>query len=75
MLIITGDIIAQQLKITGIVQGVGFRPFIFRLANKYKLVGSIKNHGSHVLVFVQGDKKMLQILSLQYRNKSQYWQK
>ncbi len=49
-------IVAKQLKITGLVQGVGFRPFVFRLANKHNLVGNIKNCGSHVELFVQGDK-------------------
>lgn len=50
------DILAQQLQITGLIQGVGFRPFIYRLANKNKLSGNIKNCGSHVDILAQGHR-------------------
>ncbi len=51
------DVIAQQLHITGRVQGVGFRPFVYRLANKCQLSGNIKNCGSHVDILIQGNKE------------------
>ncbi len=54
------SIIAQQLRITGLVQGVGFRPFIYRLANKNKLLGNIKNCASHVDILVQGDREKIE---------------
>jgi hydrogenase maturation protein HypF len=41
------------------VQGVGFRPFVFRLALKHRLVGFVKNSGSQVLVEVQGSASAL----------------
>ncbi|BCU68829.1 carbamoyltransferase HypF [Stygiolobus caldivivus] len=47
-----------KLTITGIVQGVGFRPFIFRIARKSGLRGYVKNlGGSEVEVLIQGDKQ------------------
>ena len=47
----------QRLHITiiGCVQGVGFRPFIYRLANQYHLAGHIRNTNSGVEIVVQGD--------------------
>jgi hydrogenase maturation protein HypF len=39
---------------TGIVQGVGFRPFIYRLAARNGLVGFVQNRPDGVLVEVQG---------------------
>jgi len=34
-----------KIKVTGIVQGVGFRPFIYRLAVKNSLKGYVRNKG------------------------------
>ncbi len=39
---------------TGIVQGVGFRPFIYRLAVRYSLSGFVQNRPDGVLVEIQG---------------------
>lgn len=35
-----------QIIITGIVQGVGFRPFLYNLARQHKLKGEIQNTGN-----------------------------
>ena len=43
-----------QLHITGIVQAVGFRPFIFRLATEYGLAGWVSNGSDGVRIEVQG---------------------
>lgn len=43
-----------QIRITGIVQGVGFRPFIFRLAKQLQLPGWIRNDGMGVTLEVEG---------------------
>jgi len=39
-----------ELRIKGKVQGVGFRPFVWILANQYKLNGDVNNDGQGVLV-------------------------
>lgn len=39
-----------ELRIKGKVQGVGFRPFVWLLANQYKLSGDVNNDGQGVLV-------------------------
>lgn len=48
-------ITALVVKISGIVQGVGFRPFIHRLATRYSLSGYVKNlGGSEVEIRIEG---------------------
>lgn len=48
-------ITARKLIITGLVQGVGFRPFIHRLAVKHRLKGYVRNiGGSEVEVWLEG---------------------
>lgn len=44
-----------RIKITGIVQGVGFRPFVYRLAQSLELSGWVRNGSEGVLVEVQGE--------------------
>lgn len=46
-------------QITGRVQGVGFRPFVFRLAVANGLSGAVKNSGSKVVLEVQGEEQAL----------------
>ncbi len=47
-------IAAKWLEINGLVQGVGFRPFLFRLAKQYGLTGEVSNTASGVLATVEG---------------------
>jgi hydrogenase maturation protein HypF len=50
-----------EILITGIVQGVGFRPFLFNLAQKFKLKGTILNRGNAgVRIILQGDQGSIQ---------------
>ncbi|MCL1137388.1 carbamoyltransferase HypF [Shewanella pneumatophori] len=48
-----------QLNITGVVQGVGFRPFVYRLAHELGLSGSVLNNSQGVLVIAQGVQSAL----------------
>jgi len=46
-----------EIKVSGIVQGVGFRPFIYRTAAKNRLFGYVRNRGdAFVEVVVEGKK-------------------
>lgn len=47
------------VRITGLVQGVGFRPFVYRLANRYGLKGFVLNDGQGVFVEVEADQKSI----------------
>ncbi|MBQ3337472.1 MAG: carbamoyltransferase HypF [Selenomonadaceae bacterium] len=49
-----GGIFLLQIKIFGIVQGVGFRPFVSRVARANKIFGKVSNRGSYVEIFAQG---------------------
>ncbi len=48
-----------KLQITGLVQGVGFRPFVFRVAEELGLNGYVLNDTSGVLIEVEGDRHKL----------------
>ena len=50
----------RRLTINGIVQGVGFRPFIYSLARDIGLVGSVYNTSDGVKVEVQGNLPQLE---------------
>jgi len=45
----------RRLRITGIVQGVGFRPYVWHLAWELKLVGWVRNDAGGVEVLLEGD--------------------
>ncbi len=44
----------RQIQVKGIVQGVGFRPFIFALAERYGLTGWVRNTSAGVDIAVDG---------------------
>jgi len=46
--------VRKHIEIGGIVQGVGFRPWIFRLATEHKLAGHITNTTDGVTIEVEG---------------------
>ncbi|MFQ5605020.1 MAG: carbamoyltransferase HypF [bacterium] len=50
----------EKLVINGIVQGVGFRPFVYRLAREYRLGGFVNNRSDGVLIEVEGSAQRLQ---------------
>ncbi|MGL4618694.1 carbamoyltransferase HypF [Chroococcidiopsis sp.] len=56
------SILKQRLHVTirGAVQGVGFRPFIYRLATELGLVGWVNNSAQGVLIDVEGTQAQLQ---------------
>jgi len=45
---------AKRININGIVQGVGFRPYIYQLAVRHKLRGHVANTASGVHIHVEG---------------------
>lgn len=47
------------IRVTGAVQGVGYRPFVAELANKYELSGEVKNLGGIVEIIAEGDEEKI----------------
>ncbi len=48
------SLLCYKIKVYGIVQGVGFRPFVSRIAEANHIVGSVCNKGPYVEIFAQG---------------------
>ena len=44
-----------RVRVTGTVQGVGFRPYVYRLAGELSLAGFVLNDAHGVLIEVEGD--------------------
>jgi hydrogenase maturation protein HypF len=52
--------IRREIRVTGIVQGVGFRPYVFRLATERGLTGSISNTSAGVTIEIQGSAELVE---------------
>ena len=46
--------IRKAISVRGVVQGVGFRPFVYRLAHEHGLTGWVLNHSGGVEIEVEG---------------------
>ena len=51
--------VCRLIRIYGIVQGVGFRPFVSRLADRYGISGSACNKGSYVEIIARADEPVI----------------
>jgi hydrogenase maturation protein HypF len=51
---------SMKIDIRGIVQGVGFRPFVYNLASQYRLFGYVHNDASGVSIEVEGEKSRIE---------------
>ncbi len=49
-----------MIRLYGIVQGVGFRPFVSRTADSLGIVGTVANKGSYVEIFAKADAQTLE---------------
>jgi hydrogenase maturation protein HypF len=52
--------VRKEIRISGIVQGVGFRPYVYRLATDRNLEGCISNTASGVTIEVQGPLELVE---------------
>lgn len=57
-----------RIKILGAVQGVGFRPFVYRLAEEMKLKGWVINSSQGVFIEAEGEKEILDSFLLRIQN-------
>ncbi len=61
--------IHAQIRVSGQVQGVGFRPFVYKLAHELGLAGWVRNDSEGVEIAVEGDRP--QVMRLIERLKSE----
>jgi hydrogenase maturation protein HypF len=59
-----------RLRVTGIVQGVGFRPFVFNLASTLGLSGWVRNTSAGVEIQVEGPRKQIEAFERAVREES-----
>ena len=59
-----------EITVNGVVQGVGFRPFVHRLAKRWALDGSVRNSGQGVCIEVQGEEAALKSFVAQLREEA-----
>ena len=55
-----GETSAQRVRLQGHVQGVGFRPFVYRLAIQHGIVGHVQNQLGEVEVIAQGSEEAIE---------------
>lgn len=61
---------ARKLVITGIVQGVGFRPFIYTLAISLGIRGWVNNEGANVVIHAEQDAEHLKLFTQKIREEA-----
>ncbi len=55
----SGGRVARAIEVRGVVQGVGFRPFVWRLANEIGLDGTVINRAGQVEIEVAGSEEAI----------------
>ncbi len=53
----TSTVSLSRISVRGVVQGVGFRPFVYQLAARHNLRGWVRNTSEDVKIEVEGDVK------------------
>ena len=51
--------VRRRIEVTGTVQGVGFRPFVYRLAHELGVTGLVRNAEHGVIIEVQGPERVV----------------
>lgn len=55
----SASIPASRIRVSGVVQGVGFRPFVWRLAHELRLAGWVRNDAAGVEIHAEGEPAAL----------------
>lgn len=57
-----GKRVTKKIKVYGIVQGVGFRPLVYRIAKRLGITGTVRNVGGYVEIVAQSAEDNITIL-------------
>jgi hydrogenase maturation protein HypF len=61
MTVLDRSAIRKRIEIHGVVQGVGFRPFVYRLAKRFEIVGSVLNSSEGVVIEAEAGARSLDL--------------
>lgn len=61
---------ARLVTVRGRVQGVGFRPFVFQIAEKWHLMGTVQNNMDGVKIHIEGTRKSIESFLAELKNKA-----
>lgn len=64
------NILRHRINVKGVVQGVGFRPFIYRLAKENRLYGWVLNSSEGVIIEVEGESENLSLFIKNIKEKA-----
>jgi hydrogenase maturation protein HypF len=64
------DVEARRLHVNGIVQGVGFRPFVYQLAVRHGLKGEVANTSTGVSIHIEGPSGRIRLFEKDLTEKS-----
>ncbi|MBU2598833.1 MAG: carbamoyltransferase HypF [Actinobacteria bacterium] len=64
------NVLRYRINVKGVVQGVGFRPFIYRLAKENRLYGWVLNSSEGVIIEVEGESKNLNLFIKNIKEKA-----
>src|SRR5919202_1299248 len=60
----------RRFRVAGVVQGVGFRPFVYGLARRHGLAGFVLNDGEGVVVEVEGEPAAIESFAAALRDEA-----
>ena len=61
-----------RIRVHGVVQGVGFRPLVFHLAQEHSLSGSVRNTSGEVEIEVEGPRGLVESFLKELRTGNPY---
>jgi len=67
---VTSSPARARIEVRGIVQGVGFRPFVYRLAQELELDGWVRNDGNGVTIEAEGEGERIAAFARRIRDEA-----
>ena len=64
------DLARRRFRVAGVVQGVGYRPFVHALAHQHELAGYVRNDASGVVIEAEGPPRSLEHFARALRNEA-----